>query len=57
MGHVGSKSNLNPNNNNRSSRKSSSSISKKNSFRYANGRRFHNDENSMYFLPNDEEEG
>ncbi|RGB30522.1 S-adenosyl-L-methionine-dependent methyltransferase [Rhizophagus diaphanus] len=56
MGHVGSKSNLNPNNNNRSSRKSSSSISKKHSFRYANGRRFHNDENSMYFLPNDEEE-
>jgi hypothetical protein len=54
MGHVGSKNNLN---NNQKVRKSSSSISKKNSFRYANGRRFHNDENSMYFLPNDDEEG
>ncbi|CAG8683662.1 16597_t:CDS:2, partial [Funneliformis mosseae] len=25
-------------------------------FRYFNGRRFHNNENSIYFLPNDNEE-
>ncbi|CAG8701015.1 7632_t:CDS:2, partial [Dentiscutata heterogama] len=30
---------------------------KKEIFKYANGRRFHNDENSKYFLPNDDEEG
>ncbi|CAG8803420.1 1407_t:CDS:2, partial [Gigaspora margarita] len=29
---------------------------KKEIFKYANGRRFHNDENSKYFLPNDDEE-
>ncbi|RIA88889.1 S-adenosyl-L-methionine-dependent methyltransferase [Glomus cerebriforme] len=55
MGHFNSKNNLSPNNNNKNSHKSSS-ISKKNSFRYVNGRRFHNNENSRYFLPNDEEE-
>ena len=62
MGHFHSRNHLNPKYKNPGSRKNStvstiSTISKKSSFRYINGRRFHNDENSMYFLPNDDEEG
>ncbi|CAH1757938.1 5714_t:CDS:2 [Entrophospora sp. SA101] len=30
---------------------------RKSRFRYINGRRYHNDKNSKYFLPNDDEEG
>ncbi|CAG8689909.1 31728_t:CDS:2, partial [Racocetra persica] len=52
MGLTNSKSNNNTYN------KASFDIStKKELFKYANGRRFHNDENSKYFLPNDDEEG
>src|SRR5688572_1316851 len=32
------------------------SPNKNKSFRFENGRRFHNDESSKYFLPNDEDE-
>ncbi|CAG8547978.1 7742_t:CDS:2 [Racocetra fulgida] len=52
MGLTNSKSN------NNTYKKVSFDIStKKELFKYANGRRFHNDENSKYFLPNDDEEG
>jgi hypothetical protein len=55
MGHFHSK---NQQNLHTIARKNSSiSIKHHSSFRYINGRRFHNDDNSMYFLPNDEEEG